>query len=875
MEDSEKGLRRLLGALERLQGRGSSEAAVVELRRFYSRLSNDTGPTKALLHDKSFMPTRAAEVARRCCVGLYALLGSAAKGGGPLGVRLITAQLLLLLTSLSSFPSKAQQQQQQQQQQQAGGPPPSRGAPLDLFAAFTYGLEGPSEDPLGGPPETEGPPNSILTPAVGNDTFLSPWEVLSTAPSGWRASRGAPLGPPQKEACSAVLPSCLAEGPGSQMSLYSPNQLCCLLLLLLQLHGPHVLEANVKTFTHFVAGDTPSAAVAAAAAAGAVPFEQQQQQQKASPVSPGQLFAFSSSTKQQQQQQQQLAASLPYPAGTSSRASVEAQRCLTRSCYTPSCSPPWPRGFFVFIHPRSTWLRFVCVWQRKHRVREEALFRLMHFGFLDKGGPSPQHQRQQSQQQQPQQQPQQQQQQQQQRSVSRDNAPPPPSPTGAPVFPGGPPEGPPPRTQGAVPHSESVRGLKSSFFRSVSRYCLRVLQQAELQQQQQIGGFTAAAAVGAPSADSSSSSNSGSSSLRLGRNAFVSSAHLERQLVDAAALEAVRILFLISPADRNIQQQAFAAIKRACGCRYFPSIFIVAAFHPRSAGSLLRFLIPSLVSGGSYGVVLNALLDLPLTAAFLERWGLQGPPEGSCCPLLQAAARYLLRTEAGAFRPPRAFRLFQQQPIVAAIAQHLTPKGAPLAQALCWAVGALLTPELVQQHQGFVTSRMPFEAEYVWVCLQIFTCYFDALEAVAYEAVAPMSPHSRPPLFEGHQWASHGVSQGGAHGASVGKTADGWTRMAASPRRCSGASAVAATATVQQQQQEDSSFPHISVQDGRLLVPLQRPSGEGSSVAGSELPPLLFCVCVAAIAHLALRFPPLRPRAVFCLTAVVGLAAAE
>ncbi|KAL8445157.1 hypothetical protein Emed_005852 [Eimeria media] len=315
MEDAEKGLRRLLGALERLQGRGSSDAAVAELRRFYSFLTSDPNPTKALLHDKAGMHSRAAEVARRCCVGLYALLGSAAKGGGPLGIRLVTAQLLLLLTSLS--PSPKPQQQQQQQQQQAGGPPPQGGAPLDLFTAFTHGLEGLSEGSFGGPPEIGGPPNSGVTLAVGHEADFSPWEVLAGTPSGWGPPWG---GPPQKDTSSAVLPSCLAEGPGSQMSLYSPNQLCCLLLLLLQLQGPHVLEANVKAFTHFVAGDTPSAAVAAAAAAAAAAGstteqQQQQQQQKAPPASPGQLFAFSSSTKQQQQQQQQqLAASSPYTA---------------------------------------------------------------------------------------------------------------------------------------------------------------------------------------------------------------------------------------------------------------------------------------------------------------------------------------------------------------------------------------------------------------------------------------------------------------------------------------------------------------------------------------------------------------------------------
>ncbi|KAL8270044.1 hypothetical protein Esti_006036 [Eimeria stiedai] len=1062
MEDTDKGLRRLLGALERLQGRGSSEAAVAELRLFFSRLSNDTGPTRALLHDKSCMPSRAAEVARRCCVGLYALLGSAAKGGGSLGVRLVTAQLLLLLTSLSSS-SKAQQQQQ------AGGPPPPGGTPLDLLAAFTYELEGLSKGPFGGLPATEGPPNFSVALSDENEAVLCPWEVLAATPSGW----GPPGGPSQKGACSAVLPSCLAKGPGSQMSLYSPNQLCCLLLLLLQLQGPHVLEANVKTFTHFVAGDKPSAAVSAAAAGGASTEQQQQQQQQqtAPPVSPRQLFAFGSSTKQQQQQQ--LAASLPCaaaegrapPPGTprGARPQLLAVRQLSLLCILrllevsprPVCCfkeeiQQLEKTFELLLlrcsststsskkhkSTLSSWLRsgllhvpvselkgvrrgaasFSAVrlsghldtsclhtpnqpschfdgsqvpnrlrapqrrYSWKHRVREEALFRLMHFGFLDKAGSS-------SQQQQPQQQ------QQRQRSASREEALPRPSPTGGPVSPGGPPEWP-PRFQGGASVGP-VRGLKGSFFRSVSRYCLRVLQQAELQQQQQVGGCSGTAAGGVSSADSSSSSSS--SSLRLGRNAFVSCAHLERQLVDAAALEAVRILFLLSPADRNIQQQAFAAIKRLAerpasvegslrsfhlsaflflrffsssaslglvgglehNCfvrllptqlpdptssfltltaafnarqhvqsgtlfRYFPSIFIIAAFHPRSAGSLLRFLIPSLVSGGSYGVVLNALLDLPLTAAFLERWGLQGPPEGSCCPLLQAAARYLLRTEAdgtlglwegrtqdelqrllrlceGLPATPRVsavckllplsidallrealespspepraevFRVLlsrflllyplgffeedfrkravkalvalvqqdptlllqQQQPIVAAIMQHLSPKGAPLAQALCWAVGALLTPELLQQHQGLAALRLPFE---------IVTRYFEALEAVAYGAVAPLSPRGRPPLFEGPQRAPQGAPQG----LLEGKPAESWSRMAASPRPCS----------------------EISIQDGRLSGPLQGPPGEEPSGAGNDLPPLLFCVCVAVIAHLALRFPPLRPRAVLCLTAV-------
>ncbi|KAL8443128.1 hypothetical protein Emag_006078 [Eimeria magna] len=991
MEDPEKGLRRLLGALERLQGRGSSEAAVAELRRFYSLLSSDPGPMEALLHDKACMHSRAAEIARRCCVGLYALLGSAAKGGGPLGIRLVTAQLLLLLTSLTS----SSKLQQQQQQQQAGGPPPQGGAPLDLFTAFTHGLEGLSEGSFRGPPETRGPPVGYDTLAVGHEDVFAPWEVLAATPSGW----GAPGGAPQKVACSAVLPSCLAEGPGSQMSLYSPNQLCCLLLLLLQLQGPHVLEANVKAFTHFVAGDTPSAAVAAAAAAGSTEQQQQQQQQKAPPASPGQLFAFSGSTKQQQQQQ--LAAPSPYAAGEGMGPSQGAPRgarpqllavrqlsllCILRllevsprplccfkeeikqleetfellllRCSSSSSSSSKKNkssltsDFFTCLCRSSrvsdeellhiqlfaslaTWILRVYTPQinlaAKHRVREEALFRLMHFGFLDKGGPSFHQQHQQQQQQQ--------QDKQQQRTASREEGPHPASPTGAPMSPGGPPEGP-QRSQGP-PLLGPVKGLKGSFFRSVSRYCLRVLQQAELQQQQQIGGCTAAAVGGAPGGDSSSSS------LRLGRNAFVSCAHLERQLVDAAALEAVRVLFLISPADRNIQQQAFAAIKRRRTWRYFPSIFIVAAFHPRSAGSLLRFLIPSLVSGGSYGAVLNALLDLPLTAAFLERWGLQGPPEGSCCPLLQAAARYLLRTEAdgtlglwdgrtqdelqrllrlceGLPATPRVsavckilplsidvlvrealeasspeprdheqplplflmrtllsvswfvvllglsaevFRVLlsrflllyplgffeedcrrravkalvalmqqdptlllqQQQAIVAAIVHHLSPKGAPLAQALCWAVGALLTPELLQQHQGHATSRMPSE---------IVTCYFEALEAVAYGAVAPLSPHARSPICEGPQGAPQGFLEG--------KTADTWTRAAASPRRCS----------------------EISVHDSRRLGPLQGPPGEGLSDAGKDLPPLLFCVCVAAIAHLALRFPPLRPRAVLCLTAL-------
>ena len=122
---------------------------------------------------------------------------------------------------------------------------------------------------------------------------------------------------------------------------------------------------------------------------------------------------------------------------------------------------------------------------------------------------------------------------------------------------------------GGAPEALVPRGgHRSSFFGSVARYCIRVLQQAELQQQQQqqqSGGMTAAAAAttgrakGGLLGDSSSSS---SSYLRLGRHSFVETGALEIELLDAAALEAVRLLFLISPADRNIHQQAYAAIKR-------------------------------------------------------------------------------------------------------------------------------------------------------------------------------------------------------------------------------------------------------------------------------------------------------------------------
>ena len=51
MEDPERALEKLLGALEKMQKKNNSSGAVAELRRFYSVTSNSNLPTKMLFKD--------------------------------------------------------------------------------------------------------------------------------------------------------------------------------------------------------------------------------------------------------------------------------------------------------------------------------------------------------------------------------------------------------------------------------------------------------------------------------------------------------------------------------------------------------------------------------------------------------------------------------------------------------------------------------------------------------------------------------------------------------------------------------------------------------------------------------------------------------
>ncbi|KFG54065.1 hypothetical protein TGFOU_248150C, partial [Toxoplasma gondii FOU] len=108
--------------------------------------------------------------------------------------------------------------------------------------------------------------------------------------------------------------------------------------------------------------------------------------------------------------------------------------------------------------------------------------------------------------------------------------------------------------------------------------------------------------------------------------------------------------------------------------RYFPVIFKLVAYHPRVSGSLLLPLLPAIVGPGTLMEVLHSLLDLPLTASFLERFDADGASAAAffapsffsssgevcagaaalsvstadgACPLLRALKAYLLRNEAG------------------------------------------------------------------------------------------------------------------------------------------------------------------------------------------------------------------------------------
>ncbi|CBZ55988.1 KIAA0415, related [Neospora caninum Liverpool] len=110
--------------------------------------------------------------------------------------------------------------------------------------------------------------------------------------------------------------------------------------------------------------------------------------------------------------------------------------------------------------------------------------------------------------------------------------------------------------------------------------------------------------------------------------------------------------------------------------RYFPVIFKLVAYHPRAAGSLLLPLLPAIVGPSTLMEVLHSLLDLPLTASFLERFDEEGAAAAcffassffssskevcsgaaalsasaaagdGACPFLRALKTYLLRNEAG------------------------------------------------------------------------------------------------------------------------------------------------------------------------------------------------------------------------------------
>ncbi|PHJ20068.1 hypothetical protein CSUI_006103 [Cystoisospora suis] len=115
-------------------------------------------------------------------------------------------------------------------------------------------------------------------------------------------------------------------------------------------------------------------------------------------------------------------------------------------------------------------------------------------------------------------------------------------------------------------------------------------------------------------------------------------------------------------------------VKSSLFSRYFPVIFKLVAYHPRAAGSLLLPLLPAIVGSSTYMEVLHSLLDLPLTASFLERFDREGAAaacalsscaskDASCgaaaraaaaaaaacdrgCPFLTALRKYLLRNEA-------------------------------------------------------------------------------------------------------------------------------------------------------------------------------------------------------------------------------------
>ncbi|XP_026192751.1 uncharacterized protein LOC34618923 [Cyclospora cayetanensis] len=658
---------------------------------------------------------------------------------------------------------------------------------------------------------SEGPPSSEEVPRVPR-----PWDFLSDgAPTG-----GPPGGPPGGPSlCS--LPSCLSEGVGSGAPL--------------------------------------AAAAAAAAAAAEDPHQTPEQQGSSSTSSPGSLFAFSSPPKQPQQSAASSGLPCTQTAVQGGAIPLLSVRLLSLSCLLR---------------------RQQQQQQEQHQRQRQAEEISVLMAQTPVEGRDPLGRRKQK------------------RSLCVASGDPAPSPALE--------EDP----SGCPPHP---------FFSAVSRYCLRVLQQAELQQQQAAccAGTSTISPTGSGRALSGDTPSSSSSSccLRLGRCAVVNGAVLEAQLMDAAAVEAVRLLYLLAPASRDIQQQAFVAIKRRA---------------PSASESGAWDVCVVQAAGGSFGEVCNALLDLPLTAAFLEK-GLPASPRVSavckavplCLDILFKEAlqaphpqpraelfrallqRFSLLYPLSFFvddfkshcfapfalgrggnlvsRPSRAWcgvswccafrlrtfalgrpcltselpQLQQRHQIVQGIRAHSNPQGAPLAEALCWAVVAE---------------------------------YFEALEAVAYEALAPMAPPERPTLiFESHRPPGEPLHTGFLSGGRTTLFSDATSAEGldshSSPKEATAAletpRAARRTGASRAALGDDRRPASIDIDLSDCVVRASDwASSEGlaakgppatpraAQVASLDLPPSLICVSVAALSQLTLRFPPLRPRTVLCLSSL-------
>merc|ERR1740123_841189 len=91
--------------------------------------------------------------------------------------------------------------------------------------------------------------------------------------------------------------------------------------------------------------------------------------------------------------------------------------------------------------------------------------------------------------------------------------------------------------------------------------------------------------------------------------------------------------------------------------KYYPAIIKLLAWHPRTVASEILPLIPAMVGPTTFAELFHTLLDLPLTAAFMEQhdrpeehpadaqWSRLGVDRTS--PAFKTVQQYIMRNEAG------------------------------------------------------------------------------------------------------------------------------------------------------------------------------------------------------------------------------------